>query len=302
MKEDNNGSSNNESKWSNAQRILRKRWVLPAVYLVAAAGILSSVFYFQGQNLGTPLEQEGTEEPTNDFQLGFDPTDEEAVPVQSTTEVVALPTLDDSKAEIIGHFYDESASAEEQQASLVYYSNTYRMNKGVDFGATSEEGFDVIASLSGKVTKAAQDSTLGNVVEVTHDDGFKTHYSSLATLSVEEGDTVNQGDKLGAAGRNVYNEQAGVHVHFEIRDSEGEALNPEDFFGEKLEQAKDSEDAEAEAEKETPAPEQGKDEDADKENADKEDDKEDADKSKDSDDNATDQDQSGLVPSESSNT
>lgn len=176
------------------------------------------------------------------------------------------------------------------------------MNKGVDFGATSEEGFDVIASLSGKVTKARQDSTLGNVVEVTHDDGFKTHYSDLATLSVEEGDTVNQGDKLGAAGRNVYNEQAGVHVHFEIRDSEGEALNPEDFFGEKLEQAKDSEDAEAEAEKETPAPEQGKDEDADKENADKEDDKEDADKSKDSDDNATDQDQSGLVPSESSNT
>lgn len=294
MNEDNNRSSKNESKWSNAQRLLRKRWVLPAIYLVAAAGILSSVFYFQGQNLGTPLDQENQEAPTDDFQLGFDPRDEEAVPVQSSTEVVGVPTLENAEAEIIGHFYDESASAEEQQASLVYYSNTYRMNKGVDFGSTNEEAFDVVASLSGKVTKSQQDSTLGNVVEIMHEDGIKTHYSSLASLEVEEGDTVNQGDKLGEAGRNLYNEEAGVHVHFEIRDSEGEALNPEDFFGQSLEQAaKETEQAEKEA------PEQGKDEDKEKEDGD---DKEAPETDKDSEESPSEPDQSGLVPSESSNT
>ncbi|MCM2675949.1 M23 family metallopeptidase [Alkalicoccobacillus plakortidis] len=294
MNEDNNRSSKNESKWSNAQRLLRKRWVLPTIYLVAAAGILSSVFYFQGQNLGTPLDQENQEAPTDDFQLGFDPRDEEAVPVQSSTEVVGVPTLENAEAEIIGHFYDESASAEEQQASLVYYSNTYRMNKGVDFGSTNEEAFDVVASLSGKVTKSQQDSTLGNVVEIMHEDGIKTHYSSLASLEVEEGDTVNQGDKLGEAGRNLYNEEAGVHVHFEIRDSEGEALNPEDFFGQSLEQAaKETEQAEKEA------PEQGKDEDKEKEDGD---DKEAPETDKDSEESPSEPDQSGLVPSESSNT
>ncbi|MDQ0207025.1 M23 family metallopeptidase [Alkalicoccobacillus murimartini] len=296
MKEDNNRSSKNESKWSNAQRLLRKRWVLPAVYLAAAAGILSSVFYFQGQNLGTPLDQESQEQPSDEFQVGYDPRDEEAIPVQSSTEVIVRPTLEDAQAEIIGHFYDESASAEEQQASLVYYSNTYRMNKGVDFGAQTEEGFDVVAALSGKVTKAQQDSTIGNVVEITHDDGVKTHYSSLASLEVEEGDTINQGDKLGEAGRNLYNETAGVHVHFEIRDNEGEALNPEDFFGQSLEQAvKETEETEKEV-PEQDAPEQ----DADKEK--EADDDEDKDTDKDNTDAPTEEEQSGLVPSESSNT
>ncbi|TSB44738.1 M23 family metallopeptidase [Alkalicoccobacillus porphyridii] len=287
MKEDNNRSSKNETKWTQAQRLLRKRWVLPAVYLAAAAAILSSVFYFQGQDLGSDLQDQGTQEqPGDQFETGYDPRDEEAVPVQSSSEVIVKPTLDEAEAEIIGHFYDESATAEEQQASLVYFSNTYRMNKGVDFGAQTEEGFDVVAALSGKVTKAQQDSTLGNVVEITHDDGVKTHYSSLASLAVEEGDTVSQGDKLGEAGRNLYNEAAGVHVHFEIRDNEGVALNPEEVFGQSLEQAvKESENAEKEA------PEQGADEE-------KEEDKEDGEQEK----APADGEKSGLVPSESSNT
>lgn len=302
MREDNNQSSKNETKWTKAQRILRKRWVLPAVYLAAVAVILSSLFYFQGQDLGSDsLDQESQEQPGDQFETGYDPRDEDAVPVQSSGEVIVKPTVDDAQAEIIGHFYDETATAEEQQKSLVYYSNTYRMNKGVDFGAQTEEGFDVVAALSGKVTKAQQDSTLGQVVEITHDDGVKTHYSSLASLEVAEGETVKQGDKLGVAGRNLYNEAAGVHVHFEIRDSEGVALNPEEAFGLSLENAvKETEDAEKEeaSDKEDNAEEDKTDENAEDKTEDNTGDKEDGE----NEETPADGEKSGLVPSDSSNT
>ncbi|WP_017726023.1 M23 family metallopeptidase [Halalkalibacterium ligniniphilum] len=228
MNEDNKKTSKNEERSFQVQRFLRKRWLVPAIYLVAAAGILSSALYFmQGQDEIVAPDDGSIEVEENQF--GSTGLGEDAVPVASGSEVIKLPVADENEVNIVGSFYDVNGTPEEQQSALVYYNNYYYQNKGIDLAKDGEESFDVTASLSGTIVKAEKDSLLGYVVEIDHDNGIVTHYHSLGELNVEEGETVRQGDVLGTAGRSLYNEDAGVHAHFEIRQN-GLALNPEEVL------------------------------------------------------------------------
>src|SRR5690606_39070357 len=135
-------SSNQEKKF-NVQRFLRKRWMLPAIYLGAAAIVLSAFFLMQNLN-NTALEGEDLE-GTESVYDGIDVVDGEAVPVTSLNENIKLPVANESEADVVGYFYDYNSTPEEQQAALVYYNNTYYQNKGVDFAAENGDSFDVTA-------------------------------------------------------------------------------------------------------------------------------------------------------------
>ncbi|OLO42301.1 stage II sporulation protein [Alkalihalophilus pseudofirmus] len=232
--EEKNQSSkqSNEVNKFNVQRFLRKKWMLPAVYLGAAAIVLSAFFLMQNQD-NTALESDpiGVTQPSGD---GIEVHEGDAIPVTSANEVIKMPVANESEVDIVGYFYDYNASAEEQQAALVYYNNMYYQNKGIDLAQENGESFEVTAALSGTVVKAEKDPLLGHVIEINHDNGVITHYHSLEGLEVEEGSSVKQGDIIGRAGRNLYNAEADVHVHFEIRHN-GEAVNPLDYFNQSLE-------------------------------------------------------------------
>lgn len=218
--EENNRQSSKEKKSFDVKRFMRKRWIIPAVYLGAVAIVLSAFLFMQNNQDGTALPEDAEDHITDGIVY-----DEEAVPVTSANEVIKMPVTDENEVDIVGYFYDYDASPEEQQAALVYYNNTYYQNKGIDLAMESGESFEVTAALSGTVVKAEEDSLLGYVVQINHDNGVVTHYQSLESVNVEEGATVKQGDLIGLAGRNLYNSEAGVHLHFEIRYN-GDALNP----------------------------------------------------------------------------
>ena len=74
-------------------------------------------------------------------------------------------------------FYDKDADEESQQKSLILYENTYMPNTGILY--TSEEQFDVLSTLDGKITKISKDELLGNVVEITHSNALTTTYYSI---------------------------------------------------------------------------------------------------------------------------
>lgn len=196
----------------------KKRWVYPAVYLGFAAVILASVLWYQN-SIGDKLSEEAD-------PIGYDERD--SVPVIADAEVFKSP-VDDKAVQVQKKYYDSEASEAEQEAALVFYNNTYFQNKGINYATESGEPFEVKASLSGKVVKATQEPLLGYVVHIEHDNGVMTHYSSLADLQVEKGDTVKQGDVLGNAGMNLLDKESKVHAHFEVR-KDGVAVNPEDYF------------------------------------------------------------------------
>jgi stage II sporulation protein Q len=216
MKEEEKKRNSSNSKM---QRFFRKRWVFPAIYLIAAAIILTGVLWFQ--NSGNDV---GGSKDKSEANTSYK-NDQPAVPVSKTAENFVLPALNSSEVVIAKEYYESDATKEKQEAALVYYDNTYRQNRGIDIAAKDGKSFDVVASLSGTVAKVNQDPILGFVVEIEHEKGVVTVYQSLADVKVKAGDAVDQGQVIAKASKSLYDEEVGIHAHFEIR-KDGIAVNP----------------------------------------------------------------------------
>ncbi|MCM3617959.1 peptidoglycan DD-metalloendopeptidase family protein [Sutcliffiella horikoshii] len=267
------------SQNSNWQRLMKKRWVFPAIYLGCAAIILTAVLMFQAGS-----ETDGN--PGNSAQPGQGPNnsygDQDSVEVNSPVENFVMPVTDVNSSLIQKPFWDENGSKDEQEAAFIEYNGRYQPNTGIDIVMKDGETFDVVASLSGTVTHVENDPILGNVVEIEHLDGVKTIYQSLTDVQVKVNDFVEQGATIAKAHTNKLNKDS-VHVHFEIR-KDNVAVNPISFFNkpvtsllEEEGQASEegSEPAGEQEKEETPAegedkPEDGEDKDGDEGSSDEE--------------------------------
>ncbi|HEY4600820.1 MAG TPA: M23 family metallopeptidase [Cerasibacillus sp.] len=216
MKEENKGTPKNA--WS---RLYRKKWFFPAVYLGAAALLLTLVIWFQGGNKQQP-EAEGDLYKPNEHN-------QEAVPVVDQDEVIKMPVKDGAQMEVATKFYDYDADQKDRLAALVYHNSRYYQSTGIDLVAENGETFEVLAALSGTVSEVKEDPLLGNVVSLDHGNDVMTYYASLADVDVKVGEKIKQGDVLGTAGKNLFGKDHGNHVHFELRKNDKE-VNPELYF------------------------------------------------------------------------
>ncbi|UYP22574.1 M23 family metallopeptidase [Bacillus velezensis] len=212
------------SQVKKLQRFFRKRWIFPAIYLVSAAVILTAVLWYQ--SVSNDVKDNLT---NNGGNSAYDSGKDDAVEVGKSMENVAMPAAHSENVSVVKKFYESDAAKKEKEAALVNYNNTYSLSKGIDLAEKDGKSFDVSASLSGTVVKAAKDPVLGYVVEIEHSDGLSTVYQSLSEVSVDQGDKVKQNQVIGKSGKNLYSEESGNHVHFEIR-KDGVAMNPLNFM------------------------------------------------------------------------
>ncbi|MDL4842472.1 M23 family metallopeptidase [Aquibacillus rhizosphaerae] len=223
-----------ESK-KNEKKIVNRKWFFPALYLTLAALLLSAVLWYQNLDNQIP---EANEEPQsqleNDESFG-NPSefDKDSDPVVSQQEIVKMPVAEENQTEIVTKFYDYEAGSEDQEKALVLYDNKYYQSDGVDFASADGENFDVTASLSGTVTEVKEDPLLGNLIKIDHGNDISTYYASLENVLVESGAEVKQGDAIASAGRNLFGQVSGTHVHFQLRKN-GEPVNPEDYFNQSM--------------------------------------------------------------------
>ena len=83
---------------------------------------------------------------------------------------------------------------------------------GMDFSGA--EGEDIYAVAAGIVSFAGQKSGYGNVIEITHGDGYITRYAHAQRLAAKEGDMVAKDQVIaymGSTGRST-----GTHLHYEV--------------------------------------------------------------------------------------
>lgn len=217
-----------KNKWT---RIFKKKWFFPAVYLLLAAFLLTGVVWYQNLE-GKLLEgaEDGTE-LTDSYTNN--PFDEEAKSVVQQQETIKMPVQEDVQTEIVTKFFDYNDKQDEQEKGLNLYNNRYYQSTGIDIASDDGEVFDVVASLSGTVQEVKEDPLLGNVVILSHDDEVSTYYASLGEVDVKEGAKVAQGDRIGIAGKNLFSEESGNHVHFELRKADVQ-VNPEEFLNESV--------------------------------------------------------------------
>ena len=96
---------------------------------------------------------------------------------------------------------------------------------GIDFA--SRDNAQVVAVASGIVTWSGRRSGYGNMIEISHGNGYITRYSHNRTNLVAVGDKVDKGQPvaiMGSTGRST-----GTHVHFEVMRN-GESVNPKKYI------------------------------------------------------------------------
>jgi murein DD-endopeptidase MepM/ murein hydrolase activator NlpD len=90
---------------------------------------------------------------------------------------------------------------------------TWRAHLGVDYAATT--GTPVRCVGQGVVDFAGVQNGYGNVVMVKHANGHTTLYAHLSRIDVKRGQSIAQGQTLGAVGATGW--ATGPHLHFEFR-------------------------------------------------------------------------------------
>jgi murein DD-endopeptidase MepM/ murein hydrolase activator NlpD len=91
--------------------------------------------------------------------------------------------------------------------------HTQRAHLGVDYAAPT--GTPVISVADGVVVESGYSGGFGNMVVVQHNARQSTVYAHLSKISVRKGQTIKQGDNLGAVGATGW--ATGPHLHFEFR-------------------------------------------------------------------------------------
>ncbi|MNN19210.1 Stage II sporulation protein Q [compost metagenome] len=214
------------------KKVLSKRWVYPAAYVAAAAIILTLVWVYQDasqkpmdstpasvtDSVGLPDNQDLTAE---DGAVNG----EQAAETIAVAEDLVWPVANVADVTVVKPFYEKEGSAEEHQAALVQYNDTFTPNTGIDLARKDKETFEVKAAMGGKVTRVEEVPLLGFVVEITHANNLKTVYESVTDVKVKQDAEVKQGDVIASAGRNEIEKDLGNHVHFAVYEN-GELVNP----------------------------------------------------------------------------
>ncbi|MCM3763002.1 peptidoglycan DD-metalloendopeptidase family protein [Alkalihalobacillus oceani] len=91
---------------------------------------------------------------------------------------------------------------------------------GIDIAAP--EGTPVVSVAGGTVSRSYHSHTYGQVVFIKHDNGLETVYAHLHERSVNEGEQVKEGERIGSVGNT--GRSSGNHLHFEVHHG---SWNPE---------------------------------------------------------------------------
>ncbi len=184
------------------------RWVLPAIYLTAAALI---IVFMYGQT-SRLLHQHNTP------QAAPVATQTIAPATQPWTWPVAADT---TGVHLIKGYYDATAKGATVQAlaaDLVHYDDSYQGNTGIDIGIFgSHRSFGVVAAASGVVKSVTSDPVMGETVVINANNGYETFYQSLGSVSVKPGDQVQQGQLIGSSGYNMREAALGNHLYFAVQ-------------------------------------------------------------------------------------
>lgn len=201
-------------KW---KRLMGKKWFFPIVYLAIIGLMLAVAWWYQGYK-DKQVSQQKQEVDT-------------MLPAEETMDsnMMHYPVSPSSMAEQTRGFYQEESSKKTKESTLVKYANTYWPHSGIDFARKDKESFSVVSVLDGKVSRVENNPILGKQIFITHDNGLTTLYQSLHDVVVKKGQTIKKGDTLGTAGRNQFEKESGIHLHFEVLKGQ-KPVNPEKYL------------------------------------------------------------------------
>ncbi len=197
-----------------------KEWVIPTLGLIVMCGAIL-LYYILGNMINYNLVPEDTY-VTNSLV-----EDKDSIEVQKEIENKIIKPFNSNEVSISKYYYQTADEEARQQQSLIKYENIYMPNTGILYSSDNE--FDIVSVLDGKVTSTKEDEILGNIIEIEHSNGLITIYQSVKDVKVKNGDVIKQGDIIAKSGSNKLENEKENCLHFETY-KEGSLINPEEFF------------------------------------------------------------------------
>lgn len=197
-----------------------KDWVIPTLGLIVVCGAIL-LYYILGNMINYNLVPEDT------FVTNTLMDNDNTIEVQNTVETKIVKPFTSNEVSISKYYYKSSDEEARQEQSLIKYENIYMPNTGILYSSDNE--FEVIAVLDGKVTSVKEDEILGNIIEIEHKNNLITIYQSIKNVKVKQGDQVKQGDIIATSGSNKLEQEKENCLHFETY-KDGTLINPEDFY------------------------------------------------------------------------
>lgn len=140
--------------------------------------------------------------------------------VEPIAEVLLKGTIEPPKTMATGSFSRPTRG----RLSSPYGMRNGRMHRGIDIA--NGMGTSIKAADGGKVVYVGYRGAYGKLVEIDHENGYKTRYAHNSQFLVKQGERVYKGQeiaKMGSTGRST-----GSHLHFEIVKS-GSTQNPSKY-------------------------------------------------------------------------
>lgn len=198
-----------------------------ALVLCAAAIGVSGYLYYRGVNeKAADVPAAVTHTAEEDISAGV-PRPGQVQETTAATEPATEPkqplkTAAPVEGELVAEYSMECLSYNET-------TRDWRVHGGSDYAAAS--GTEVKAAADGEVYTVYEDDQMGMTVVIRHQDGYTTHYASLADeVFVKAGDKVSLGQAIGTVGSTALMESAlPEHVCFSVTCN-GEPVDPAEFL------------------------------------------------------------------------
>ena len=197
-----------------------KSWVVISVYIISIGAIVTSLFL-----IGKTLKEATAYDNLSYIYRGI--ISNRDVPVIGYVNDEIFKPYENETVKVLKGYYDRSDDPKVQEKALIYYQNTYMPNTGILY--SSNESFDVISVLDGKVEDVKTDNLIGNIVTIKHSNNLFTSYQSLNEVMVSVGDEIKQGDLIGTSGPNQITPDSENMLLFEVVYN-GVNINPESFY------------------------------------------------------------------------
>lgn len=199
-----------------------KDWVIPTLGIFVLIGALFS-YYLISNLMNTNLV------PDNSYVTDamVDNTIDVQNEVETVEEVKIIKPYKGEGITISKYYYNDEDDESKQQKSLIRYQNIYMPNTGILY--SSDNTFDIVPVLPGKISVVKTDDILGNIIEIEHDNNIVTIYQSVKDVKVKVGDEVTQDTIIATSGPNKLEAEKENCLHFEVYQ-DGTLTNPEEFL------------------------------------------------------------------------
>lgn len=146
--------------------------------------------------------------------------------ISESTGIIGKPYINE-EVKILKNYYDYQGTEEEQENSITYYESTYMPNYAICYGGP--DSFEVTSILDGTVINIKEDSLLGNIIEIQHDNDIISVYQSVSDVTVEPNQIVKQGEVIAHSGTSNINKDLNNHLSFELL-YKNQIVNPEEYY------------------------------------------------------------------------